>query len=456
MADPKKQRRIQWGVNAVILAATLAFLILSFFIPGLQIVATVIGLSVVFAPLIMFGIGLITAVLWNAAFVLLSGLSSHNERSKMARIEGKSLAQTPAFPSITEQTPTFLATSEQTPTSPTSTPEQMPAHSGTSALLTESNSSPIFVAPKDHNPKVLKLATHVVRGEQAEAEAMIKEDPRLLLEKCQVVDYSGRTLEGTALQLALGAEDVKFHDKEVCMTEMIIPYLTALPNGENHKATQILEQFPEDWEKQESAWSQNYLKELNKVVEGIRKSNTDEEARPFIDDWENYLAKQKEGITKSGKHFNMKLLLKTLEVYQSTYKEFGERGDNAPKNALFYHKVIGKVLCYLPANYAQAFCTRLHDIVNGIFLTRTVSYHQHYDANIVFYPLGIQMDGNAKCQLGENFSIVGARRGDDFFRHRSLAQTMGYLKTISDKKQERILDLCTASRKSIEQSMQPT
>ena len=466
MADPKKQRRIQWGVNSLILGLTLLFLILAFFIPGLQIVATVIGLSAVFAPLIMFGIGVISAVLWNAGFALVSWLSSRTERSKLQFTENTSPKQTAASPSTAGQTSAPSTTTEQTLASG-STPEPTAAHPRTPEPMGVSGGqsahprvdigntfSPLFVAPKEPNPNVLKLATHVVRGEQAEAEAMIKEDPKLLLEKCQVVDYSGRTLEGTPLQLALGAEDVKFHDKEVCMTEMIIPYFKDLPDGEKAKATQILEQFPEGWEKQETEWSQKYVEELNKVVEGIGKSKTDQEAKPFIDEWENYLAKQKEGVTKTGKHFNMELLFKTLELYESKYKEFGGRGDKAPKNALFYHKVIGKVLCYLPASYAQAFCTGIHDIAREASLIRKVSYNEN-QANVVFYPLGVHTHGQETFHLGENFSILNVRPGDDFRRHRSLKQTNNDLKTISEKKQKRILNLCTESRKSIENSQQP-
>lgn len=52
-----------------------------------------------------------------------------------------------------------------------------------------------------------KLVTHVVRGKQDEAEAMIKTNPWLLLIKSKAVDYSGRTIVGTAFQFAIGAGD---------------------------------------------------------------------------------------------------------------------------------------------------------------------------------------------------------------------------------------------------------
>lgn len=71
---------------------------------------------------------------------------------------------------------------------------------------------------------VSALLRHVIRGEQAEAEAMLKKNPALLLEKGKVTDYSGRTIQGTAFQLALGAEDAE-------MCEMIAPYFAEVKEG---------------------------------------------------------------------------------------------------------------------------------------------------------------------------------------------------------------------------------
>jgi hypothetical protein len=55
---------------------------------------------------------------------------------------------------------------------------------------------------------VEKLLAHVARGEQAQAEAMLKSSPKLLLHKGNVTDYSGRTFHNiTAFQYALWAYD---------------------------------------------------------------------------------------------------------------------------------------------------------------------------------------------------------------------------------------------------------
>jgi hypothetical protein len=88
--------------------------------------------------------------------------------------------------------------------------------------------------------RLKQLLQHVVYGNQTEAEKIIKSDPTLLLLRGTVEDYSfgmddtnHRKNEGTAYQLALGAEDVRFLEHEVCMAEMIHGYLKKLPQGKN-------------------------------------------------------------------------------------------------------------------------------------------------------------------------------------------------------------------------------
>lgn len=73
---------------------------------------------------------------------------------------------------------------------------------------------------------VNKFLQYVVYGDQKKLEGILRDDPnllpQLLLKKGQVTDYSGRTIDGTALQIALAAEDVKYHDDEKCMAEMLM------------------------------------------------------------------------------------------------------------------------------------------------------------------------------------------------------------------------------------------
>ncbi len=241
----------------------------------------------------------------------------------------------------------------------------------------------------------------MVQGKQAEAEAMIKGNPNLLKQKCQVVDYSGRTLEGTPLQLALWAEDVKFHEKEVCMVEMIIPYLIHLQNGKAEKDSQILEQFPEGWEAEEEARLQKDEEELSKVVQGIENSTTDEEAQPYLKAWEAYLAKQKEGIIKTGRQVSSQLVVKAFELFDKKFDELG--GYDSRKNNLVWRRVVGGAQRYLPTCYAQALCQGPYAIVEGKeFLRRSLEFR--YSSGTVFYPL----DLDPSFRLGEDYA---AHRG---------------------------------------------
>ncbi|STX55730.1 Uncharacterised protein [Legionella beliardensis] len=66
-----------------------------------------------------------------------------------------------------------------------------------------------------------KLLTHVVKGEQDKAKAMIEKKPELLLIRTQTVDYSGRKIIGTAFQAAIGSGDKP-------MWEMMLPFFERL------------------------------------------------------------------------------------------------------------------------------------------------------------------------------------------------------------------------------------
>src|SRR3990167_5657411 len=126
----------------------------------------------------------------------------------------------------------------------------------------------LFKTPASEH--VHQFLTHVVRGEKAEVEAMIQRDPRLLLEKMQVKDEAGRTIYGTAYQIALGAKDVSPFPKVEEMAEMLECYLLQLPNGEKEREKQYNEQFPEGFEKQEEARRMSDSFELNKVFAAIK------------------------------------------------------------------------------------------------------------------------------------------------------------------------------------------
>lgn len=209
------------------------------------------------------------------------------------------------------------------------------------------------------NRQIEQLLLHVVHGEQNEAEAMIKREPRLLLEKRTIEDYSGRKIHGTALQIALGAEDISIKEQQEAMVEMIMRYLKLLPNSELEIAKQWNEQFPAGYEEQEKERAKNDLVALNKVVSAIAASRTDQDCEAALAEFRNYL--NPKGIIKTGKHFNAELLVEAFKLYDENYDCFG--GWDSRQNNLFWRKVIGYIERFLPACEAQAFCDGLYHVV---------------------------------------------------------------------------------------------
>src|SRR3990167_2340615 len=218
----------------------------------------------------------------------------------------------------------------------------------------------LFETPASEH--VHKFLTHVVRGEKAESEAMLKEDPGLLLHKARVVDEAGRTIIGTAYQIALGAKDVSpFPGQVEEMAEMIERYLLQLPNGEEERNKQYNEQFPEGFEKEEEARKQRDLDALQKVFKAIDKAKNDHELDDAIKVFKQYLEKENTREFKTGYHFNEDLFIEAMELYDRYYNKFGRF--NSKKNNLVAVKGFGGIEGYFPANMAQAMCDGVGNVV---------------------------------------------------------------------------------------------
>lgn len=244
-------------------------------------------------------------------------------------------------------------------------------------------------------PLVAKLLQHVVYGQKAEVEEMLKKNPGLLNWEGEVEDYSGRTIRGTALKIALGAEDVSINGKDEEMVEMIKRYLKTLSNGEEEIAKQQKEQFPEGWEEKEKERAKNDSAALHKIVSAIGNSKAGEDCETALEEFRNYL-KPKDIIT-TGKHFNVQLLVEAFKLYDRNYSRFGDFGSR--KNHLFWCKVIGYIQRFLPACYAQAFCDTFYSVVKMREpLSRDL---QLINIDSYFYPL----DSNPSFRLGYHFGV---------------------------------------------------
>lgn len=192
---------------------------------------------------------------------------------------------------------------------------------------------------------------HVVYGEQEQAEAMIKANPRLLLIQTQAIDYSGRTIIGTAFQAALGAEDER-------MWAMIQPYFTQLESAiegfsaQEEMKKQFNGQFPEGLTDAPASDLQPFYNELATAI-----SNSEDSGDAAIEAFRSKITERKE--VKSGKHFNMQHLIAAYLAYIDNFDTLAT-WDNRDK---FWQKVIGYVQRQMPANYAQAHCSGIQNVL---------------------------------------------------------------------------------------------
>src|SRR3990167_2321876 len=218
------------------------------------------------------------------------------------------------------------------------------------------------------NLAIKKFLDHVVRGEKIEVEEMLKKNPDLLLHKAKVVDEAGRTIYGTAYQIALGAKDVSpFPGKVEEMAEMLEHYLLQLPNGEKEREKQYNEQFPEGFEKEEEARRMNDSLALNKVFAAIKNDKTTDlaEAKKAVKEFQRYLESQIKGVITTGYHFNEALFQKALKLYLYDQHDNDFGGYDSDTNRLSAIKLIGFIERFFPANLAQAMCDGIGIVVDA-------------------------------------------------------------------------------------------
>lgn len=287
----------------------------------------------------------------------------------------------------------------------------------------------------------LKLGQFIIYADLENAKKVIEANPSVLTIPMTVTDYSHRKIQGTALQLALGAEDVKYHDDEVAMVEMIIGELEKQPNGERIIAQQICDQFPEGWKTAHKERVARDQAALDAFVAAIR--DTDNEAaweaaaviyRARIDD-EN-LGK---GVIKTGLHCNAQLVVAWLNAYIENYVDFGNRWDS-PKNLALWRK--GSA-CErgLSAAYAMA-------LARGIW--KIIDEGKHLDRNLNFLYGGgsfFPLDLDPSCRLGYDVGGSSAAVRD--------AEAEGgaeFFKTMSDKKHQRCKDLRKSATQTLKQN----
>lgn len=246
------------------------------------------------------------------------------------------------------------------------------------------------------------------KGQIHEVKRMLERNPTLLLFKGRVVDFSGRTLEGTGFQIALGAGML-----EMCDAMHI--YFDRIEEGRAYARAQYDDQFPngEITAPAQAEYNFNYLMQLflrydwhrseRKLFSGERYCQRPTIDKSLVDDAFKLFLKQfclnKDNIIRTGLHFNIKPFIQALDVYAA----HAEAHWTAAGLIGFWKKIIGFLERQLPACDAQAICEGIEHVgPQKIAQNHTLKLSSHYkEKPIVYYPL----DMDEEYCLGKEFAF---------------------------------------------------
>lgn len=210
-----------------------------------------------------------------------------------------------------------------------------------------------------------KLLKHVLLGEQTEACAMIKANPKLLLIKAEAKDYSGRTIIATPFQAAIGAGDKP-------MWEMMLPYFEGLEPKE------ALRQFHEWFPKEINYTPASELQPSYNAL-ALAIIHDEDHGQSAIEAFRITISAQKE--IRQGNHFNLQQLIAAYQAYIDNYDALGTW---ANRN-LYWNQVISYVLRQMTTYDAQVYCSGARYTVDNDedAFSRTLEF----DTGEKFFPL---------------------------------------------------------------------
>jgi hypothetical protein len=219
------------------------------------------------------------------------------------------------------------------------------------------------------------LLLHVVRGEQDQAEEIIKANPVLIFNLGTVQDLSGNTfINYSPCQLARYAHDVD-------MLKMMNSYVNQVEHGEEQFAT-IIKEADEAAKKQKPY---DFF-----LLAACFTCGDSAQIKEALDTFRNHFRPR---AIKNEKSFNIGNLLKAYDVYVNNYTEWSNQ-----QRSLFWRQVIGYLQRSLPACYAQAFCQGLYNVTKGNWpLRRELKLQRDQD----FYAGDI----NEQVGLGFDFAV---------------------------------------------------
>lgn len=256
----------------------------------------------------------------------------------------------------------------------------------------------------------------VVYGNEIGVLQMLSDNPHLMKQKANVIDYSGRIVDhATPFQMALRAGDDVMADKIKALYIVLDP-----ENGQEVLDTQFKEIFPRGIaqhlkEQKQSAnnFEQDYL---NPLVDAIIKAPHDD-ILAALGKYNNdsvlctELNRFKTGFTEISlreKIYNPWHLVKAFEKYCDVDRARWLSGGYEPTHRLkqlllFWRQVIGWEERYMTTNYVQSVCTGFCNIVKH---HKPLQREMNLDINetnqcIKFFPLDI----NYAFRLGSEFAV---------------------------------------------------
>ncbi|MDP3268430.1 MAG: hypothetical protein Q8M40_05210 [Legionella sp.] len=241
-----------------------------------------------------------------------------------------------------------------------------------------------FALPEQNLRAAQKLLTHVILGEQIEAETMIKHNPELLLIKSRSKDYANRTIIATPFQAAIGAGDKP-------MWSMILPYFKDLEKTE--ASQQFQEQFPNEIKDEISA--DKLIENYNKIALAI--INDDNSYFSLMEKFRKEFTLTK--VIKQGSHFNLQHLIAAYQAFINNLNNFNTQD----KKDLFFKQIIGYVQRQLTAYDAQILCSGIKKVLDDeTFFERKLDLYK----GKVFFPL---IDNSG---LGYDFACISYFEGE--------------------------------------------
>lgn len=188
--------------------------------------------------------------------------------------------------------------------------------------------------------RVERLIYYVLTAQLDKAVAMIANKPELLTESAKVVDLSGRTIEGTAFQAALGALDIP-------MIEAILLHMS-----HEEASKQFRAQFPNGIQAERTALQQAAFN-FPTLVETMIAGNVVGALKSLQD------AIKPSDVIKKGLHFNPYFLMGADTAYATFYRQLAQ----AEMTTLFWTKVIGLLQRQLPAAHVNLYLNGLHNLL---------------------------------------------------------------------------------------------